>query len=265
MGYQELQMETPKQSTYWLFYFVCFLTNPLYAQEKELVLGELPVYKIAHTTEAITIDGRMDEAAWQKTEARSLEYFYAIEKPTDQQNTVFRMLWDDENLYAHFSCEDQYITARETKRDGQPYLDDCAELFLIPAPDSLKMHYGFEVNLYKASNDFIHLSEIYQGQRGAVYAFDPEYQVEVTVDGTINDHSDLDRGWTMEFAIPWKLFRGMDKFSPVAVGNQWAFLAIRQERNDLEGKRRSTSTIFPVGHMKNVHQPRRFGLMEFDK
>lgn len=232
--------------------------------EKKLSLGEQKTFTVAKTNMPITIDGKLEEEAWQKTEARSLDYFYRVEKPTDQQNSLFRMLWDEENLYVFFACEDQYITARETKRDGQPYLDDCAEIFLIPAPDSLYMHYGFEVNLYKASNDFIYLNNIYQGKRGSVYAFDPDFEVEVTVDGTINDNSDLDRGWTMEMAIPLRLFKGMHTFSPVEAGNQWAFLAIRQERNDAEGKRRTTSTIFPIYDIsKNVHQPNRFGLMEF--
>jgi len=47
--------------------------------------------------------------------------------------------------------------------------------------------------------------------------------VEVGIDGTLNDNSDLDVGWTMEMAIPLKLFRGMDKFSPVMEGNKWAY------------------------------------------
>jgi len=128
------------------------------------------------------------------------------------------------------------------------------------------VHYGFELNLYKASNYFIYLNNFYQGQNAAVRSYDPDFEVEVTVDGTINDNSDLDKGWTMEMAIPLILFKGMDKFSPVKEGNQWGFLAIRQERNDAEGNRRITSTIFPIYDInKDVHQPNRFGLMEFVK
>lgn len=233
-------------------------------EEKKLSLGEQETFRVARTNVPIVIDGKLEEEAWQRTESRSLDYFYRVEKPSDRQNTVFRMLWDEENLYVFFACEDLYITARETKRDGKPYLDDCAEIFLIPAPDSLYMHYGFEVNLYKASNDFIYLNNIYQGQRGSVYSYDPDFEVAVSVDGTINDNSDLDKGWSMEMAIPLTLFKGMDKFSPVQTGNHWAFLAIRQERNDATGNRRTTSTIFPIYDIsKNVHQPNRFGLMEF--
>ena len=200
----------------------------LFGQEvKELSLGEQKVFKVSRTDTPMVIDGKLSEAAWQKTEARSLDYFYELQKPTDQQNTLFRMLWDEENLYVFFACEDQFLTASETKRDGRPYLDDCAEIFLIPAPDSLDMHFGLELNLYKASNDFIYLANIYQGKKGSVYSYNPDFKVEVTFDGTMNDNSDIDVGWTMEFAIPLKLFKGMDKFSPVQAGNQWAFLALR--------------------------------------
>jgi hypothetical protein len=235
----------------------------LSGQERKMSLGEHEIFKVVRTTVPMVIDGKLDEGAWQQTEARSLDYFYNVEQPSDQQNTQFRMLWDEQNLYVFFTCEDKYLTAGEKRRDGRPYLDDCAEIFLIPAPDSLNMHYGFELNLYKASNDFIYLEDIYQGKKGSVYSYDPEFLVEVSVNGTINDNSDLDVGWTMEMAIPLKLFRGMEMFSPVKSGNRWAFLALRQERNDLEPGRRLCSTIFPVYGIENVHKSNRFGLLEF--
>jgi hypothetical protein len=237
----------------------------LFAQpEIKLSFGEQEVFKASKANSPMTIDGYSNEEAWQRTESRPLNYFYRVEKPTDRQHTVFRMLWDEDNLYVFFECEDQFITARETNRDGRPYLDDCAEIFLIPAPDSCYMHYGFELNLYKASNDFIYINNFYQGRNVAVYSYNPDFEVEVTVAGTINDNSDRDRGWTMEMAIPLKLFRGSDRYSRVRAGNRWGFLAIRQERNEVEGNRRITSTIFPVYDIeKDVHQPNRFGLLEF--
>lgn len=238
-----------------------------YAQQLNVKPGsDQPVFKVSRATSPIVIDGKLDEKEWQQTAARSFNYYYKAEKPTDKQQTKFRMLWDDKNLYVAFDCEDLYITARETARDGRPFLDDCGEIFLIPVPDSLNVHYGFELNLNKASNDFIYLNNFYQGKNAAVRSFDPEFEVEVTIDGTVNDNSDLDKGWTMEMAIPIKLFKGMDQFSPVKEGNKWAFLAIRQERNEVEGERRITSTIFPIyDFSKDVHQPYCFGHMEFVK
>lgn len=249
---------------YWILALVIFECAyiPLAGQDKQLVLGEQKVFTAASTKVPIVVDGKMEEE-WLQTEARTLDYFYGVVNETDQQKTTFRMLWDQDNLYAFFTCDDKYLTAHEKNRDGRPYLDDCAEIFLIPAPDSLNMHFGFELNLYKASNDFVYLENIYQGKKGSIYSYNPDFKVEVTSKGTINDNSDLDEGWTMEMAIPLKLFKGMENFSPVKAGNRWAFLALRQERNDPEPGRRLCSTIFPVYGIENVHHARRFGLLEF--
>ena len=101
--------------------------------------------KVSRTSDKMIIDGKATEDAWKNTELRTFGHFYRQEKPTDRQNTSFRMLWDEENLYVLFECEDQYITARETQRDGEPYFDDCAEIFLIPAPEALDVHLGYFV------------------------------------------------------------------------------------------------------------------------
>jgi hypothetical protein len=235
------------------------------AQEVHKVsLGEQPIFKVSKTFESMAIDGKLNEDIWQKTEARNLEYFYRVEKPEDAQQTTFRMLWDEKNIYVFFELKDKYLTVRETKRDGEPYLDDCAEIFFITAPDSLDTHFGYELNLNKASNDFIYFNDYYNGNDVVFKTFNPDFEVEVTYEGTINDNSDIDVGWTMEMAIPISNFGELGQVEPVITGNQWAFLAIRQDRNDADGNRRSTSTMFPIYDIsKNVHQANRFGLMEF--
>ncbi|MDO7173157.1 carbohydrate-binding family 9-like protein [Mariniflexile sp. AS56] len=219
------------------------------------------IFKVSKTNSKITIDGKLDEAIWQNTEVRPFNHFFDVVKPTDQQNSKFRMLWDEENLYLFYECEDQYITARETVRDAEPYHDDCAEIFLIPVPESLDMHFCLEINLYKTSNDIVYLNNFYNNEFAPLKGFNPEFEVEFTVDGTINDNSDIDKGWTMELAIPIKTFKGVDRFFPVKAGSQWKFLALRQDRNDPEGNRRTCSTIFPTE--KDVHDTNFFGLLEF--
>ena len=230
--------------------------------EKRLSLGEQPIFRVLKVNENMNIDGEMNEVVWSKTEKRDLDYFYKVDVATDKQRTTFRMAWDEENLYVFFQCEDKFITARETNRDGQPYFDDCAEIFLIPVPDSLDTHFGFELNLYKASNDFVYFNNYYGGEDNILKAFNPDFRVAVTYDGTLNNNTDIDRGWTMELAIPLSTFNSLGSIVPAKKGNQWAFLAIRQDRNDLEGNRRSTSTIFPI-YDSSVHQSNRFGFMEF--
>ena len=247
-----------------LLFLLMFFSKGFSQDSKKLSLGEQPIFKINKTTQPIVVDGKMNEEAWSKTEKRDFDYFYRIEKPDDRQITTLRMLWDDENLYLFYDMKDKYLTVRETNRDGQPYFDDCAELFLITAPDSLDTHFGYELNLNKASNDFIYFNNFYAGEDVVFKDFDPDFEVEVTYNGTLNDNSDIDLGWTMEIAIPMANFGKLGDVVPAESGNRWAFLAVRQDRNDHEGTRRSTSTIFPIYDLsKNVHQPNRFGLLEF--
>ena len=232
--------------------------------ENKLSLGEQPIFKASRTSETILTDGKMEEASWQQTEAQTLDNFYRVEKPDDDQKTTFRMLWDDKNLYLFYDMEDKYLTVRETERDGAPYLDDCAEIFFITVPDSLDTHFGYELNLNKASNDFIYFNDFYDRKNLAFKGFNPDFEVEISYNGTINNNSDIDVGWTIEMAIPIANFGVLGQVVPVTVGNRWAFLAIRQDRNDAVGNRRSTSTIFPIYDIsKNVHQANRFGLVEF--
>ncbi len=44
----------------------------------------------------------------------------------------------------------------------------------------------------------------------------------VHVDGTLNDPSDVDRGWTVELAIPFSSLTGMPRPRP-ARGDRWKF------------------------------------------
>lgn len=242
-----------------LLVVVLIFTNIIIAQQKQL-----PMFEVSRANESIVIDGEMNEDSWNKTEMKSFDNLYASEKPSDDQSSKFRMLWDEKNLYLFFDFEDKYLTARETKRDGAPYFDDCAEIFIIPVPDSLDTHFGFELNLYKASNDFVFFNNYYNKRSLALKSFNPDFKAEVTYNGTINDNSDIDKGWTMEMEIPLSVFGFLGEVVPVQNGNMWTFLALRQDRNDAEGDRRSTTTLFPIEDIrKNVHESTDFGLMKF--
>jgi len=245
-----------------LFVVVLVVANSLlFGQE----ITDKPIFKVHKSSEKMTIDGKMDEKSWKKSEVSNFDFIYLAEKPSDQQKTTYRMLWDDENIYLFFEFEDKYLTARETERDGVPFFDDCAEIFIITSPVSLNPHICFEVNINKAINDIVYVNDFYPGEGLAFKAYNPTINVEAQIMGTVNNNSDIDKGWSIEFAIPKEAFKGADKYHPIQVGTQWSFLALRQDRNEIEGQRRVISTLFPVDNVKekDVHQPKMFGLMEF--
>jgi hypothetical protein len=245
---------------------VLIIANHLvYAQsEKQLVIGQQPVYKVAKATTPILIDGKMDEDIWKKASAVSLDHFFRADKPVDKQKTTFRMLWDSTSLYLFYECEDSSLTVRETKPDARPYLDDCAEFFVVPVPDSLYMHFGFEVNLNKAIYDYMVLWRYYNNRTIFIRGYNPAFKVEATYEGTINNEKDKDKGWKMEFQIPFAALSDFQNFFRPKAGVRWAFQAVRQDRNLVEDRFRSTSTLYPIYDIRqDVHQPAQFGLLEF--
>lgn len=136
-------------------------------------------------------------------------------------------------------------------------------LFNTLTTASTKLHFSFEVNLFKTSNDIVYIEDYYNGQKGVIKGFNPEFQREVAIDGTVNDNSDIDKGWTMEMAIPLDSCRGMDWYNPAEIGAKWTFQILRQGRNDVERERRVVSTLFPVEGLKGVHDSKRFVVLEF--
>lgn len=253
----------PGQKSFFAVLIFLGTSLSLFSQpEKQLVIGQQPVYKVSRAREPINVDGRMDEATWKNAEIQSFNYFYRGDKPFEKQNSKFRMLWDDENLYLFYECEDTSLTARETKPDGRPYLDDCAEFFCLPIPDSLNFHFGFEININRAIYDYVMLWKYYNNRHFFVPGYNPSFKVEVIYDGTLNNDKDKDKMWQMEFAIPFTAFSNFS--GRPKSGVKWAFQAVRQDRNFVDDRFRSTSTLFPIYDIrKDVHQPSRFGLMEF--
>ena len=100
-------------------------------------------YVCYRTADAITVDGRLDEASWQK--AMPTASFADIRgegfaKPI--YDTRARMLWDDDFLYIGAILEEKDIVARLTQRDTIIYYDNDFEVFIDPDGDG---HHYFEI------------------------------------------------------------------------------------------------------------------------
>ncbi len=245
-----------------IFYLYAFSA---FAQENQPQTDD-KLFIANYTSEKIIIDGELNEQSWITTPSAQFNFHYNVVNQTDKQATTFRMLWDETNLYLLYHCQDNFITVRETQRDGLTFLDDCAEIFLSPIKNNPGLHFCLEINLNKVSNDIIYLNKFVSGEDVVIKAFNPEYKAAVTIDGTINDNSDLDRAWTMEIAIPLTAFSRISETNPIKPGTYWAFLALRQNRDEINSERRVTSIIYPNLKIENdVHQPQYFGLVKFIK
>jgi len=185
---------------------------------------------------APVIDGRLDEPCWQRA-PRSPRFRDLISGAETIHDTRAALLWDDENLYVGYWVEEPFVQAHLTERDALIWEENDVELF-VAGQDA---YYEFEINargtIYEV---FFVWEEAYEragysrrpafrrdapgvrpfngvgfpthprGARIGYWNMDFEgLRSAVHVDGTLNDHSDRDRGWTVELALPWRGFEAI--------------------------------------------------------
>ena len=183
-----------------------------------------PPYECRFAAEAIMIDGKLDEAAWQR--AGQITAFHAYQ-PADAEHlspTSVRLLWDDHCLYVAFECEDIDIWSYSDKPDDSLWLGDVAELFIKPSVDNLE-YYEFVV----APNGTIFDGRYPSRGAGGSNRFkkwSSEARVASIIDGTDDNCADEDRSYTVEMAIPLAAFGGARQ---PADGVAWTFGCFRYD------------------------------------
>ena len=87
-------------------------------------------------------------------------------------------------------------------------------------------------------------------------------RIATTIDGTLNDDSDRDSGWTLEIAIPFDNFRHLGGRIPPRAGDRW-----RLNLNRCAGRTAGQYAMWSdSGTPKpQFHVPERFGVAVFSE
>ena len=214
----------------------------------------VPRYEVKRATSAIVIDGRPDDKAWAS--ANTIELIFPWDSQTGaKQKTVARLLWDDQNLYVAYECEDTDIVAFRTERDDPTYLDDAVEIFINPMPSQTGIYYGLEMNARGVLYDYVMYQSKYLFKQFNLQGV----QLATFIDGTMNARGDRDKGWSLEVAIPWANFEALSK-RPVP-GTVWSANINRWD--GVEPNRRMSNWSDPLQPQPNPHVPARFGQLIF--
>ena len=167
----------------------------------------IPQAYVAHkTSEVITIDGKADEDVWGKV--KWTNDFTDIEGdniPTYQTNV--KMLWDENYYYILAEIKEPHVWGDIKERDAVIFYNNDFEVFIDPDGDTHN-YYELEINALNTVWDLF-INKPYR-ERGNVVLFDWNYtglKSAVSVDGTLNNPNDTDKGWTLEMAIPFKDLR----------------------------------------------------------
>ncbi len=181
-------------------------------------------YICGRTPHPIKITGRLDDPAWKA--APWTEYFVDIEghhKPTPRFHTRAKMLWDDDYLYVGAYLEEPHVWGTLKDKNSIIFNDPDFEIFIDP-DGSNHNYYEFEINALGTIWE-LSLERPYR-DGGPIHRGDnmPGLLSKVHIDGSLNDPSDTDKGWSIEVAIPWSglaRYTGKNQSCPPQPGNQW--------------------------------------------
>jgi hypothetical protein len=235
-------------------------------------------YICFRTNETINIDGKIAESVWSKAEWT--EDFVDIKcdlKPKPTYRTRAKMLWDEEYLYFAAELEEPHVWATLMQRDTVIFYDNDFEVFIDPDGDT-HQYYEFEMNAFGTEWDLF-LVKPYRDGGPAMNAWDIQgLKTAVFVNGTINDPSDIDKGWTLEIAMPWTVLKECAfKDTPPKSGDLWrvGFSRVEWQSEVKNGKYQKminprTGVPFPENNwvwsaqgLINMHYPEMWGFVLF--
>lgn len=235
------------------------LTLPTLAQEYAEIPGLPPVprYKVQRIKDKISVDGKLTENAWAKTIPITLVFPWDSQTGKKQKTTV-RLLYDEENLYVGYDCEDSDITAHYEKRDDPTFMDDCVEIFIRPSDTST--HYvGLEMNVMGALLDYFFP---FPNELDRSLNLDG-VQLKTTLRGLLNQRNDQDQGWSLELALPFQNFVKYASRVPPQSGDTWHVQINRWDGTEDSGGRRLSMWCHSGLKNPHPHNPERFGIIEF--
>jgi len=234
--------------------------------------GEPKHYNCRRATSAVVVDGRMNEQAWADSSWTDL--FADIEgedKPRPRFTTRAKMLWDDRYFYIAASLEDPHVWGTLEQHDQIVFYDNDFEVFIDPDGDT-REYYEIELNALNTVFDLL-LERTYLDGGLARHEWNLEgLKTAVHVDGTLNDSSDLDRGWSIELALPWRsLAEYAHKPAPPHEGDVWRvnFSRVEWRHRIVDGRYEKVPDTpennwvwSPQGRI-NMHIPERWGYVMF--
>jgi hypothetical protein len=230
-------------------------------------------YVCARARQPLPIDGDLSKPVWD--DAPWSEPFVDIEgdfEPEPTYLTRVKMLWDDEFLYVGAQLVEPHVWATLTEHDSVIFHDNDFEIFLDPDGDN--HDYGeLEINALNTTWD-LRLPKPYRDGGPAQNEWEiPGMKTAVKIDGTLNDPTDEDKGWSVELALPWSALASLNGGGRPEVGAQWRINFSRVEWDVIveEGRYLKIPNIpehnwvWSPQWVIDMHRPELWGYLQFEE
>lgn len=231
-------------------------------------------YVAYKTDEPIGVDGIDNERAW--SEVPWTADFIDIEGvKTPKYRTRVKMMWDDTYLYFFGKLEEPQVWGSLKQRDTVVFYNNDFEIFIDPDGDTHN-YYEFEMNALNTVWDLF-LVKPYRESAPVIDSWDIQgLKSAVHISGTLNDPSDIDKGWSVEVAMPWKVLTEAAPGNKVPADDFWRLNFSRvnwdfQVENGHYSRKKDGNGDFlpeynwvwsPQGVI-NMHEPEHWGYVYF--
>jgi hypothetical protein len=251
--------------------------------------GAMPARYLCHKVDAtLPLNGKLDHPLWQQA-PRTDRFVDVIGGNPGLYDTQAALLFNDENLYIGFWCQEPFPHATITQRDGLLWFENDLEVFI----DGGDCYYEFQLSALNTVYEVFYIwqdvfeqngwSETPQfdilrngavtfggnhdrtgqyfwrgshprGNRWAYRNWDfPGMQSFVHIDGALNNSSVVSTGWTAM----------IQRMTPPAEGDIWKLFLGRYEMLPINGEKVSVGwSLDPVGSNDN-HCPEKFSAIQF--
>jgi hypothetical protein len=256
----------------WMLLLLFAITVPLFAIEltPPAKIGDPRGYVALRALTAPKMDGKLDDDAWKQ--APWSEDFVDIEgdaKPKPRHRTRMKMLWDDKYLYIAAELTEPHLWGVIDKHDEVIFYDPDFEVFLDPDGDSHN-YAELELNSKNTTWDLL-LTKPYKDGGSALNGWEiVGLKTAVHLNGTLNNSSDTDIGWTVEIAWPWASLKDIMELQPAQDGQryrinfsrvEWDFDIVDGKYVKVKGRPEHNWVWSPQGVI-DMHRPERWGTVE---
>src|SRR5262245_18921581 len=229
-------------------------------------------YVAIRTASPPVVDGRLEDVAWPDAAWTDDFVDMADAASSPGPRTRVKMVWDEANLYIAADIAGPRLWAEMTRHDSPLYQENAFEFFIDPDGDNHE-YYEFDINARNTTWDLFLPRPYRDGGRGL-----SDWEIlgltsAVRLDGTLNDPSDVDRGWTVEIAVPWfALGEQAHRPVPPHAGDPWRmnFTRVESPLRVENGKYRKIdgqpSRVFSWArqYVVDIHRPETWGYVQFE-
>ena len=229
-------------------------------------------YVCGRAAASIQVDGKLDDPAWK--DAPWTDDFVDIEgdaKPKPRFRTRAKMLWDDSDFYIAAELSEPHVWGTLKDHDAVIFADNDFEVFIDPDGDNHD-YFELEINALATEWDLL-LEKPYRDGGPALNSWEiPGLREAVHVQGTLNDPTDRDQGWTVELALPWAALAPLaNRPAPPRDGDRWRvnFSRVEWEHAVEAGRyrkvpdRREDNWVWSPQGAIDMHRPERWGYVQF--